>query len=381
MTAPNASEENDANSESERTTADLGSLLRGLMRSLTVLQVAIGGLFLLAFLFALDAGSGFFIPIILAHLLDRLFSPLVRRGQDIGIPAPLGSALVIIALLGVLGGGVYTLSGPAVEWVETAPQKMQVAEYKLRGLTEPLEQVQEAAKKVDEAAGQQETEGEDEQTVRVEEGQSVGDVVASTATTLLSSLAITIFLLYFLLATGDLMLRKFVRVLPHLDYQKRAIRILRRIERDLSQYFGMLFLINTGLGIAVGLAMFVIGMPNPMLWGVLAGLLNFVPYLGPLVNIIVVGLVALVSFEGVVYPLLAPLVYLVINGLEGSLVTPAVMGWHLQLNPVVIFIALTFWTWIWGIPGALLAIPILATVKIFCDNIQILKPIGELLGQ
>lgn len=381
MTAPNASEENDANSERERTTADLGSLLRGLMRSVTVLQVAVGGLFLLAFLFALDAGSGFFIPIILAHLLDRLFSPLVRRGQDIGIPAPLGSAFVIIALLGVLGGGVYTLSGPAVEWVETAPQKMQVAEYKLRGLTEPLEQVQEAANKVDEAAGQQETEGEDEQTVRVEEGQSVGDMLASTATTLLSSLAITIFLLYFLLATGDLMLRKLVRVLPHLDYQKRAIRILRRIERDLSQYFGMLFLINTGLGIAVGLAMFVIGMPNPMLWGVLAGLLNFVPYLGPLVNIIVVGLVALVSFEGVVYPLLAPLVYLVINGLEGSLVTPAVMGWHLQLNPVVIFIALTFWTWIWGIPGALLAIPILATVKIFCDNIQFLKPIGEVLGQ
>lgn len=356
-------------------------LLKRLRRSVTVLQVAVGGLFLFAFLFALDAGSGFFIPIILAHLLDRLFSPLVRRGQDLGVPAPLGSAVVIIALLGVLVGGVYTLSGPAVQWVETAPQKMKVAEYKLRGLKEPLERVQEAAEEVDQATGTGQEGSEEQQTVQVEGDQTTGDVLVNKTTGLLSGLAITIFLLYFLLATGDLMLRKVVRVLPNLDYQKRAIRILRRIERDLSQYFGMLFLINAGLGIAVGLAMSLLGMPNPMLWGALAGVLNFVPYLGPLVNIIVVGLVALVSFEGIAYPLLAPLVYLLINGMEGSLVTPAVMGWHLQLNPVVIFIALTFWTWIWGIPGALLAIPILATIKIFCDNIQILKPIGELIGQ
>lgn len=370
--------EGNAEPDEQRETSDLGGLLRDLTESLTLVQVAVGGVFLIAFLFALDAGSGFFIPIILAHLLDRLFSPLVRRGQEIGIPAPFGAAIVVVALLGVLGGGVYTLSGPAVEWVETAPQKMRVAEYKLRGLKEPLERVQEAAEDVDEAASAEE---EDQETVRVEDDQSVGDLLVSRTTMVVSGLSITIFLLYFLLATGDLMLRKVVRALPHLDYQKRAIRILRRIERDLSQYFGMLFLINTGLGVAVGVAMYIIGMPNPLLWGVLAGVLNFVPYLGPAVNITVVGLVALVSFEGVWYPLLAPLVYLIINGFEGSVVTPALMGWHLQLNPVVIFIGLTFWTWIWGIPGTLLAVPILVTVKVFCDNIRPLHPIGELLGQ
>lgn len=127
--------------------------------------------------------------------------------------------------------------------------------------------------------------------------------------------------------------------------------------------------------------MALIGMPNPMLWGALAGLLNFVPYLGPAINITVVGLVALVSFEGTGQALLAPLAYLVLNGIEASLITPVAMGWRLQLNRVVIFIALTFWTWIWGIPGALLAVPLLATAKITCDRVALLRPIGDLLGQ
>ena len=191
----------------------------------------------------------------------------------------------------------------------------------------------------------------------------------------------TIFLIYFLLASGDLLLRKVVHMLPLFRHRRQAVRIIRSIEQDLSRYLGMVVLINTGLGVAVGAAMYAVGMPNPMLWGAMAGLLNFVPYLGPAVNIVVVGLVAFVSFEGVGHALLAPLAYLVLNGIEASLITPTVLGWRLKLNPVVIFIALTFWTWIWGVLGSLLAVPLLATIKITCDRVELLRPAGVLLGR
>lgn len=355
-----------------------GDKLEQLRRRMTVIGVATGGLFLIAFLFALDAASVFFIPIILAHLLDRLLSPLVRAGEHMGVPDPVGAAVVVALFLGMLGAGTYYLSGPAIEWVESAPRKLQIAQYKLQGVTDPVEKIKEAAKKVDEATNS-DTEGQ--QQIEVRESESIESMLVSRTTTFVSGLLITVFLLYFLLASGDLLLRKIVRVLPKMHHRKNAVRIIRSIERELSRYLGMIFLINVGLGVAVGAAMYVIGMPNPMLWGALAGLLNFIPYLGPAVNITVVGLVAFVSFDGVGYALLAPLAYLLLNGLEASLVTPAVMGWRLRLNPVVIFIALTFWAWIWGIAGALLAIPLLASIKITCDRIEVLQPVGELLGQ
>lgn len=348
-----------------------------LISRLTIIGVAAGGLFGIAGLFVLDRASAFFIPVILAHLLDRLFSPIVRSGRQMGIPSPLGAALVLVVSLAALGSGVYSLSGPATEWVESAPQKLRMAEYKLRGVTKPLETVQQAAEEVDEAARSAQ-EGE---AIRVQESRSLGGVLLDQTRAFISGLLITIFLLYFLLASGDLLLRKIVRLFPVFHHRKKAVRILRCIERDLSHYLGMVVLINIGLGLAVGGAMALIGMPNPMLWGALAGLLNFVPYLGPAINITVVGLVALVSFEGTGQALLAPLAYLILNGIEASLITPVAMGWRLQLNPVVIFIALTFWTWIWSIPGALLAVPLLATAKITCDRVALLQPIGDLLGR
>lgn len=283
---------------------------------LTSVGVATWGIFAILFLFAVDAASAFFIPVIVAHLLDRLLSPVVRTGKSLGLPTPLGAAIVILAFFSLLGGGVYTLSTPAMEWIESAPRKMQIAEYKLRGLTEPLERMREVAKEAEKVA---DGEMENQQRVQVENEASFDQLIMSQTWNFVSGLLITVFLLYFLLASGDLLLRKLVRMFPTFSHRKNAVRIVRGIERDLSRYLGMVCLINLGLGMSVWGAMYLIGMPNPALWGALAGLLNFIPYLGPVVNISIVGLVALVSFESLGWALLAPAAYLVLNGIEASL--------------------------------------------------------------
>jgi predicted PurR-regulated permease PerM len=265
-----------------------------------------------------------------------------------------------------------------MNWVESAPRNLQIAEYKLRGLTEPLDKLQKAAQEVDQATN---VEGEgSSQTVEVEE-QSISEMLMNRTQVFVSGLLVTLFLLYFLLASGDLFLRKVVKVLPQFRHRRNAVRIVRRTEEGLTNYLSTFMLINVGLGVALSGAMFLLGMPNPLLWGVLGGLLNFIPYLGPLLNIVIVTIVALVSFETVSYAILVPIVYLMINSVEGSLVTPALMGWRLQLNPIVIFIGLTFWTWIWGIAGALLAVPLMATIKIVCDSISLLRPVAVLMGR
>ena len=190
-----------------------------------------------------------------------------------------------------------------------------------------------------------------------------------------------IVLLYFLLASGDLFLRKLVRVLPRLSDKKRAIEIARQTEGHISTYLSTVTLINIALGLIVGVAMHLVGMPNAILWGVMAGLLNFIPYLGALATAGILAIVSVLTFDSLGRALVAPLLYLAINTVEGYLVTPMLLGRRLTLNPVVIFLGIILWGWLWGIPGALLAVPILATFKIFCDQIEPLAPIGEFLGR
>ncbi len=155
---------------------------------------------------------------------------------------------------------------------------------------------------------------------------------------------------------------------------------MRQIQKDISLYLLTVTMINAGLGVAVGTAMYGLGMPNPILWGVMAGCFNFIPYLGAIASAIVLTLVASVTFDQLGHILLVPVVFIVLNELEGMIVTPAVVGKRLSLNPVAIFIWLLLWGWLWGIPGTLLAVPLLAVIKIICDNITALAPIGEFLG-
>jgi predicted PurR-regulated permease PerM len=345
----------------------------------SIRSMALTGLFILAVFYTLYFARLFLLPVVVAVLLNLLLSPVIQALTRIRIPPGVGAGIVVLALVGVIGGSGYLLVDPATEWLNRAPTSLARLEQKLEQLRRPVERVNRATEDIQKLAGGGAREGQERTEVTVRQ-QSLPSVLLESATAIATGLAVTLVLLYFLLASGDLFLRKLIRVLPTLEDKKRAVDIAKQLESDISLYLSTITVINICLGIAVGVAMHLLGMPNPMLWGVLATVLNFIPYLGAIVGILVIGVVAALTFTGIGAILLPPLVYFLITGTEGYFITPMVLGRRLTLNPVMILLGLIFWGWLWGVLGAVLAVPMLASFKIFCDHIRPLEPIGEFLG-
>jgi predicted PurR-regulated permease PerM len=356
---------------------DLRKLGAALRDHVEVRSIAITGLLVLAVLYTLYFARAFLLPIVLAVLLDFLLSPIIRLLKRVRIPEPLGAALVILVLLGALGAGVYSLAEPARDWMGRAPESIARVQSRLKVLRRPVEQVTRTAEQV-EAATEVEKSGPQEVVVR---GPRLSERLFGTTQSLLTGAMETVILLYFLLAAGDLFLQKLIKVLPLLRDKKKAVAIARETEASISTYLFTVALVNLGLGIVVTLVMALIGMPNAVLWGSLAALAEFVPYVGATVMIALLTMAGLVNFQSVGHALLVPGAYLAVNLIQANLISPMVLGRRLTLNPVAILVGLVFWWWLWGVGGAFIAVPLLATLKIFCDHIESLSPIGEFLGK
>jgi predicted PurR-regulated permease PerM len=340
--------------------------------SLSILMIlAIGGMLYVA--------RAVLMPIVLALLLSFLLSPLVRGLARLRLPEPLGAAVVLLTLVGMLMLGVYGLWEPATQWFQRLPQSMAQLENKIRLVKESVADFSEATKQVEKMTNMQSEAASPTLKVEMQRPSLTGTILDQTLSLLATAGAVTI-LLYFLLASADLFLLKLVRVLPSLTDKKIAVTIVHEVRHDISYYLLTITLINAGLGVAVGLAMFGLGMPNPLLWGVMAAVFNFIPYLGAVASMIILAIVALLTFDDLGRALLVPGVFLLLTALEGSFITPTIVGRRLTLNPVAIFVWLTLWGWLWGVPGMLLAVPLLAALKIVCDHVQPLNPIGEFLG-
>ncbi|HBL27188.1 MAG TPA: AI-2E family transporter [Acidobacteria bacterium] len=339
---------------------------------------ALTGLFVLALFYTLWIARGFFLPVVLALLLSFLLSPVVRALGKLRIPRGLGAGLVIFVLLGSVAVGVYELADPAIAWAEKAPRQLRRLERKLVNLKKPVETMTKATRQVEKMT-QVTTSGQETRKVEVQE-DSLGERMFSQATEVTAGGAVTVILLFFLLASGDLFLHKLIGGLPSLEDKSRAVAIARQIEREVSAYLVTITGINLGLGLAVWGALTLVGVPNPLLWGALAFVANFIPYLGTFLMVAVLAMVGFLTFNDTARALLAPGIFLALHLLESYLVTPLAVGRRLTLHPVMIFLGLTFWGWLWGIPGALLAVPILVVVKVICDHSEPLRPIGALLG-
>jgi predicted PurR-regulated permease PerM len=342
---------------------------------LDVRSLGMRGLMILAALYTLYFAKPFLLPIVLAVLFALLLRPLVRGLARLHLPEPVGAAIVVLGLLGALGGAAYGLIGPAATWIDDAPNMASQIRNKVRPLLKPVEQVNQATQQVEQQMASQDG------TVTVQLKQpGLSNTILTQAESFLAVATVVVILTYFLLASGDMFLRKIVKVMPNFQEKKRAIEIAKEIQQGVSTYLMTVSLIYLGVGVAVAIAMYFLGMPNPILWGVVAGLLNFIPYLGALVTMLILTAVAILSFDSMTHALLVPVTFSFITTIEGYIVTPTVVGRRLTLNPVVIFVAMTFWWWLWGIVGALLAVPMLAVLKIVCQRVEPLNPIAEFLG-
>ena len=348
-----------------------------LRRPFDVRSVALTGLFLLAIFYTMYFMRSLLLPIVLALLLSYLLRPVVRALAKIKIPPLIGSAIILVSLVVLVGYGVSLLAAPATGWLEKAPYSLQELQYKLIPLKRPMEKVAQASGAIEKLTATADT-GNKPAAVEVKKPLSERLMVQTPE--FLASVVTTIILLYFLLAYDGVFLGKLIKLMPTLSDKKRAVSIAHQIEGQVSRYLFTVTVINCGLGLAVGTVVGLLGLPNPLMWGAMVAVLNFIPYFGALTGIICMTLGAILSFDSVGYALLFPAAYLGLAILEGNFITPMVMGRSLTLNPVLVLLSLLFWGWMWGIVGIVLAVPILAAFKIFCGHIEQMEPLAEFIS-
>lgn len=334
------------------------------------------GLFIYASVAVLAQAKNFLVPIVMAFLLSMVFGPIRRLLDRRGIPSGVSALMIVATLLMLFFGLLTALSLPVTTWVENAPRIEQKIRVKITDLSQSFHKLSQANERIQEATQT----GPKVRQVEVKD-TGVATSVAMFAPGVLTQFVFTFVLLLFLLASGDMFYEKLVHVMPTLKDKRRAVRIAYSIERKLSRYLMTITAINVSLGIAVGLAMWLLGMPNPLVFGVIAFVFNYIPYLGALAGILVAGSVALVTFDGLAWSAVTAGVYFGLTAIEGQLVTPYFVGRRLQLNTVVVFIAVSFWAWLWSAVGMIVAVPLLVAIKTFCEHVDTLNGLGHFLSE
>jgi len=340
-----------------------------------VRSIALTGLFILAVFYTVYFMRSVLLPIVLALLLSYLFRPIVRGLARLKVPLSVSAAFILIGLFALVGYGISALAAPAVGWLQKAPTGLTELQHKLLPVKKSVAQVTQATGEIEKLA----TTAPETKTVEVKR-HPITEMLFMRTPEFIASAALLSILLYFLLVYDQVFIAKLVKLLPTLSDKKTAVSIAYDIESQVSRYLFTVTAINAGLGLAVGTVVGLLGLRNPVMWGVMVAVLNFVPYLGAFTGIICMTIGAVLSFDSLGYALLFPAVYLAFGTLEGSFITPWIMGRSLTLNPVIILVSLIFWAWMWGIVGIILAVPILAAFKIFCAHIKPMEPLAEFLS-
>jgi predicted PurR-regulated permease PerM len=270
--------------------------------------------------------------------------------------------------------GTTALVQPSEDILDKAPKTFRKLERRMRGVRQSFDRLADVTRRVTEIA---ET---GKAGIKIQRGDLQKELL-QMAQSLLGIAVTTLVLLFFMLHSGHDMLVRIVKTVPQLRQKKRIVAISQRLGRDVSSYLWMVTVINAGLGLFVGLAMWVTGMPGPLIWGIAAFLLNFVPYVGALLGVSAAAVVGIVTFPALQPAVTPALAYLALTTMEGYFVTPAILGKRLPLDPIAIVIGLIFWSWIWGAPGAFLAVPLMVCIKTVCDHFSRSAWIGALIGR
>ncbi len=342
--------------------------------------MVLAGIFFLMVMYTFYLAASLFIPIVLAVLLSLVFSPVVRGLERMKVPKMLGALVVMVTIIGVLVSAIYGLMEPASKWLDEAPQELRRLEYRLAWVKKPIEDIKEANEQVKEMTEIEDQSGGSEQAARSSSSISLVDAIQNRTPSVLVGLAIMLILLFFLLSSGDAFLAKMVEVTPKLEDKKRVVQTARDIQRHISLYLGTITIINIVLGAVIALALYLLGVPNPVLWGLMVGVLNYIPYLGVAISIGVVTFVSLLTFDAPLQVLLPGLVIFGANIVEGQVLTPMITGRRLSISPVAVFLSLVVLGWMWGLIGVLIAVPLLVCIKLICERIDSLRPVATFLS-
>ena len=366
-----------------------------LATSVPIRSAGILVLSVLAVVYTLYLGKEIILPVVLALVLALLLAPVMRFACGrLRMPKALVAAFLILGVFVAVAGVGFTVSRPAVTWIRKVPESLPVIKQKLSFLQGPLDFVQNGLKELQRATAEaKEADGEAggsgpkvQETGKGVPGVSLdmfsgiaGSVATGTAG-ILSRFLTTMIILFFLLVAGDRLLDGFVAALPREEDRVRARAIAVKIEGNITAYLLTITAMNVAVGVATGVAAWACGLGTPVLWGAMAFALNYVPILGPLVMLAVLFAAGVLTLAWPLPALLPAAVYLGIHLVEGETVTPMLLAQRFTLNPAIVIVALFFWHGIWGIPGALLAVPLLAMFKILCDHVETLRPVGKVIG-
>ncbi len=339
--------------------------------------VFLGGIFMLGALAALYVAAEIVLPVVLAIVLKLLLQPMVRVLDRLRVPRGIGALLAILLLIAVLVALVSGLTGPATSWAGKLPGVLPSLQEKLAFLKRPLASIQYFVHQLDLVTG---TGGPPSgpEAAPAHAANLVGALFSGT-TTVAAGLVTTLIVLFYLLVSGETFLLRLVEVLPRFGSKRQAVEISLHIAEHISAYLITVTLINVAVGLATLGIMWLTGVDDPLLWAVIAFLMNYVPILGPLTAMLLFAMAGIVSL-GVSWPALLPMgLYFCVHVLEGEIFTPMLLARRFTINPVAVILALVFWYWMWGVPGAILAVPMLAITKIICDDLRPLRALGHFL--
>ena len=345
----------------------------------------------LALLFVLHWAKAVFIPVMLSVLFSYAFSPVVNWLELKRVPRWLGSAVLLLSILGAIGTTAYSLSDEAAAMVESLPvaaQKFRNALKRSTGnSTSTLDTVQKAATQIEQAALEGAAASNSHGVMRVVIEKSHFNIKDYLWTgtigliALIGQATVVIFLTYFLMLSGDTFRRKMLKLAgPNLSDKKITLQALHEITGQIQRYLQVQLLTSALVGVLTWLALWALGLENSAVWGIAAGVLNLVPYVGSLITAAASALVGFLQFGSLNMAVLVGGASIVIHTVVGNIVTPWLTSRASRLSPVAVFVGLLAWGWLWGVWGLLLGIPIMMMVKSVCDRVDDLKPLGEFLG-
>ena len=336
--------------------------------------IFLGGLFALALLAALYVAAEIVLPLVLAVVISLLLQPAMRFLEQWHVPRMLAALLLILAVFGTIVGLGAAIAGPASTWAAKLPEGIPRLQERLSFLQAPINTLQRFLQQV-ESYGQP----PGAPPAVSAEGSTLITKLFTGTRNFASGFFTTILFLLFLLVSGDTFLRRLVEILPSFSNKRQAVDIFQQVESDISAYLVTITFMNAAVGIGTAMVMWLTGIGDPILWGAVAFLLNFVPILGPILGVVIFVLVGLLTSDTLWQAFLPAGLYLAIHLIEGQLITPMLLARRFILNPVLVIISLVFWFWMWGAPGAILSVPMLAITKIICDRIRPLAAFGHFL--